>query len=79
MKTFRGLGQRVEISYDGFELDGRTGTVKRVRRDGGAWVEIDDGLPNALRQFPKGDEAGRENHIILYPEDCTKERIKRGD
>ena len=73
MKKFVGLGQRVTICCEGFELDGRTGTVTRVRiSDAGAWVDIDGGLPDALRQFPKGDEGGRENHIILYPEECIE-------
>jgi len=34
-----------------------------------------DGLPDALRQFPKDDSAGRGNHIVLYPHEC--EELKR--
>ena len=73
MKRFRSIGQRVRIVLGGFELDGRTGTVTRKRRaDNGAWVDIDDGLPESLRSFDKDDEGRRGNHIILYPEDCEE-------
>jgi len=71
MKRFTGVGQRVKISIDGCELNGRTGTVRRVRiSDGGAWVDIDGGLPDTLRWFPKNDEHGRGNHLALYPDEC---------
>jgi len=74
MKRFTGPGQRVKVKVAGFELDGRTGTVRRVRiSDRGAWVDINGGLPDALRQFPKDDETGRGNYIILYPDECVPE------
>ena len=73
MDKFTGLGQRVQIDCEGFALlHGRTGTVNRIRTDGGAWVDIHGGLPASLRRFPVGDEHGRGNHIILYPDECVK-------
>ena len=73
MKRFIKPGQRVKVSLDGHELNGRTGTVERMRIcDDGAWVDIDGGLPSELRKFPEDDEFGRGNHIILYPDECEE-------
>lgn len=72
MKRFSHPGQRIKV-VDAFhdELNGTTGTVTRLRRsDDGAWVNIDQGLPDSLRQFPADDSAGRGNHIVLAPEEC---------
>ena len=69
MKRFTHHGQRVRIRDH--ELDGKLGTVVRLRiSDGNAWVDVDDGLPDALRQFPADDEHGRGNRIILQPHEC---------
>ena len=71
MKEFTGPGQRVKISDELSVLNGRTGTVTLVRKlDGGAWIDIDGGLPDGLRRFPKGDSGGRENWIVFCPDQC---------
>lgn len=63
--------QRVRVSEPKNQLLGKAGTVVRLRRaDDGAWVNMDDALPDNLRSFPAGDKAGRENHTILFPEEC---------
>ena len=82
MKRFK-INQRITIvdpmaeclgRGDGTMLKGRTGIVRRLRRcDDGAWVSIDgDPLPAVLRSFPADDEAGRGQHIILFPEECEQ-------
>lgn len=49
----------------------KTGVVRRLRRcDNGAWVEMHENLPEDLCSFPQEDP--RRNHILLYPEDCTR-------
>lgn len=63
--------QRVRVSRLDHPMCGNAGTVVRLRRaDDGAWVDMDDALPGDLRSFPAGDEAGRQNHTILYPFEC---------
>jgi hypothetical protein len=78
MKTFR-LRQRIRVldSVSSTEapdlLVGRTGRVVRCRHcDNGAWVAMDEPLPDSLRLFPVGDDGGREDHCVLYPEDCEE-------
>ena len=74
MKSFR-LRQRVEITLLNHDLRGKAGRVVRCRQcDDGAWVEMDDPLPEGRRVFPVGDAAGREDHIVLYPEYCEEVR-----
>ena len=52
-------------------LQGKLGTVVRVRRgDDGAWVHMDDPLPQDLRSFPADDS--RADHIVLFPEECQE-------
>jgi hypothetical protein len=66
-------GQRVKITTDaltkGISMLGKVGTVVRIRmQDNGAWIEMDDPLPEELASFELGDN--RRNHIIFYPEEC---------
>lgn len=73
MKTFKN-GQRVILDQPEMHkaLRGKIGTVVRLRRcDNGAWVRMDEDVPDELRSFPANDEAGRGNHVMLYPEECS--------
>jgi hypothetical protein len=50
-------------------LNGKAGTVVRKRiSDDGAWVEMDEPLPDSLRLFLPPDK--RQDHVLLYPEEC---------
>ena len=61
--------QRVHIIAG--DLAGQYGTIWRIRHcDNGAWVEMDESLPESLRRFPEGDS--RCNHIVLYPWLCEE-------
>lgn len=52
-------------------LRGRTGVVTRLRmKDNGAWVRMDQPLPDDLRVFSANDASGRGDHILLYPDEC---------
>jgi hypothetical protein len=71
MKNFA-LRQRVQVIPGGDAMDGRIGTVARLRMaDDGAWVQMDNDLPADLCAFPDpADELHR--HIVLYPEQCQE-------
>lgn len=78
MRTFM-TGQRVVVDQpEAYKaLRGKVGTVKRCRRgDDGAWVRMDDPIPDEMRLFPADDEHGRGNDVLLYPEECMPERQK---
>lgn len=67
MISFEGI-ERIIVTAN-TDLVGRTGRVVRLRiNDSGAWVQMDQPLPNHLRSFPEGDE--RADWIVLYPEWC---------
>jgi hypothetical protein len=60
--------QIVTVTNPDHPLVGKTGIVWRLRMaDDGAWVAMNDPLPDHLAAFPKGD--ARRDHIILYPEE----------
>ena len=66
-------GQRVKVVTEdlteGISMLGKVGTVVRIRmQDSGAWIEMDDPLPEKLASFEVGDS--RRNHIIFYPDEC---------
>jgi hypothetical protein len=62
--------QRVRVLEPDTGLQGRVGTVVRLRMsDNGAWVQMDEALPDELRAFPANDPRG--NHILLFPEQCA--------
>lgn len=64
-------GQRIKVNLPHDRMHGKVGTVVRLRMgDNGAWVKMDDELPEELRSFPVGDS--RDHHLLLYPEDCEK-------
>lgn len=66
------LHERVRVDDSQSPLHGKTGTVVRLRHaDTGAWVNMDDALPDERRSFPADDPHGRANHVLLYPEDCV--------
>jgi hypothetical protein len=72
MKQFTD-GQRIRVveteTEEASVLEGETGVVVRLRMgDSGAWVKMDNDLPDNLRSFSKDDV--RANHILLYPEEC---------
>lgn len=59
--------QRVKV-LEGL-LEGKIGVVVRLRMaDNGAWVEMDEDIPESMRSFPANDSRGK--HVLLYPEDC---------
>jgi len=61
--------QRVLVTAG--DLAGRKGGVVRMRRcDDGAWVDMDEDLPEHLQAFPPDDECGRHRHVLLYPWLC---------
>ena len=63
----------VEPSPKHAQLLGWSGTVKRFKfSDAGGFVEMDKPLPSALRVFDKSDSSGRDNWIVLYPEECEE-------
>ncbi len=76
------LYQRVKVRDDVVDMDptfcfkalaGKEGEVVRLRkRDNGAWVAMDEPLPDALRVFAADDPHGRGNHVCLYPEYCER-------
>jgi hypothetical protein len=81
MNIFK-LGQRVRVrpdlnyskepenEWDDWLL-GRTGTVVRCRiADSGAWVKMDEPIPEKIAKFPKDDD--RRNHVLLYPTECVE-------
>jgi len=68
MKTFKN-NPRVKVISG--PLDGKTGTVVRRRLgDNGAWVDMDEDIPEDLASFSRDDH--RRNNVLLYPEDCLK-------
>ena len=71
MQSFK-RDQRVRVAsdYEDGRLHGKVGTVHRIRTDGGAWVEMDDPLPDDLCRFPADDPRGK--HVQLYPEECER-------
>lgn len=69
MEMFSRFERRIRITAKGHPLEGKTGTIERLRlSDDGAWVAMDKPLPEELASFPMGD--GRRNHFLLYPDDC---------
>lgn len=76
MKRFK-LGEKIKVVDSDHELNGKTGRVDRLRNcDEGAWVTMDDSLPENLAVFPAGDD--RRNNIVLYPEHCDPEPCAAG-
>lgn len=74
MKAFRGNERvlvRIVEGLAGILPEPVPGTVTRIRRDGGAWVQLDTrlDLPNA-HPFPADD--ARANAVLTYPEWCRK-------
>lgn len=68
MKSFANGQRVVVVAHDRPLFDGMTGTVVRIRRDGGAWVQADIDLPTLVQSFPAGDS--RQNHFLVYPDEC---------
>ena len=63
--------QRVVVTSPHHALTGRTGTVHRLRRaDNGAWVRMDEDLPEDLVLFTDADDP-RHRDVCLYPEQCA--------
>lgn len=70
MRAFK-EGQRVVVDEPSLhpDLRNKVGTVKRCRMaDSGAWVRMDDPLPDGVGSFPAGDP--RERDVLLYPQEC---------
>lgn len=54
-------------------LRGKIGTVVRLRMcDDGAWINMDQDIPDELRSFPADDASRRGNHVLLYPDECEE-------
>lgn len=69
MKRFKN-GQRVTVTDSESALYGKHGRVCRLRIcDDGAFVDMDEPLPQMMQLFPDGDE--RAKHTMLYPEQCA--------
>jgi hypothetical protein len=69
MTMFRN-SQRVIVVEPSSPLFGKTGIVVRLRYgDHGAWVRMDENIPEAIARFSVGDD--RRNDIILYPDQCN--------
>ena len=67
--------ERIIVTAEGHALHGKRGKVIwRLYRDGSAWVQMDELLPNNLRSFTSGDS--REKWVKLFPQDCTAEGAK---
>jgi len=63
-------GQRVRVVATDHPLVGWSGTVVRLRfGDDGAWVKMDDELPEGCALFPPNDSRAR--HALLYPDECA--------
>lgn len=63
-------GQRVVVLRDdnGISLNA-TGTVHRIRSDGGAWIALDRrSRVTKVHPFPADDDRG--SHVLAYPDDC---------
>lgn len=75
MKRFR-VGQRVRIvadeeSKEADPMVGKVGTVRRIKRDGDAYVDMDEPLPANIHEFyAKG--AATPNSILLEPGWCKE-------
>ena len=71
MDHFR-KGMRVTVvSPDESSLKGYVGTVTRLRiADEGAWIRMDELLPEGLANFPLGDPRHRD--YTLYPDECEE-------
>ncbi len=64
---------RVKIVDDEHPCHGKEGRVVRLRMaDNGAWINMNEEVPDDFRSFPVSDEAGRRNHLLLYPEQCEE-------
>jgi hypothetical protein len=69
-------GQRVKVAEAVSAVDSGSvvvlnafGTVRRVRRDGGAWVALDQrSRVKAVHPWPPSDD--RNSHVLAYPEHC---------
>ena len=71
LKSFKHV-RRVRVCAPDSPVCGFTGTVHRRRiGDDGAWVRMDQDLPDSCRTFPADDPRCRD--IMLYPEDCELE------
>lgn len=78
MKSFVN-GGRIVVTDTESELVGRFGQVWRVRRaDSGAWVNMDEPIPDSLRRFPADDPDGRGNEVILYSRQCEPFELAKG-
>lgn len=85
MKQFKD-NQRVRFIVSKYEpssvreewLPGKIGTVVRLRMsDDGAWVRMDDAIPDEIASFPASDK--RRNHVLLYPHECEPEHRQAAD
>ena len=71
MKAFKD-GEIVIVSDKEHPLHGIAGKVVRRRMgDDGAWVKMQSIPEGVERSFPVGDS--RENHFLLYPEECERD------
>lgn len=62
------MGERVTVAA-GHPLAGKSGMVVRLRMtDFGAWVQMDDELPEEQRVFDAHDP--RSKQLMLKPEEC---------
>ena len=71
MKAFR-LTQRVRVTERGPDgVDGRTGTVHRLRAIAtGAWIRFDEPLPDDCASFPADDD--RVQDSVMFPDECEE-------
>lgn len=47
------------------------GTVVRLlRRDDGAWVELDERVDDSHHPFPHDDDGDRARYVLTYPDLC---------
>jgi hypothetical protein len=71
MHTFD-LHQRVKVLRNADDIAiGALGTVERVRRDGGAWIALDQrSKVPGVHPFEEKDGDDRATHVLAYPQDC---------
>src|SRR5271154_3368872 len=61
-------GQRVIVKTTNSIAINAAGTVKRMRTDGAAWIELDKRSVEGAHPFAADDT--RCNHVMAEPEDC---------
>lgn len=68
-------GQRVmvRLAENGVEVNAPGRVMRRRMQDRGAWIRLDERhADESVHPFPCGDDGGRENHTLAYPEDCDE-------